>query len=96
MASYSVVEAKNNLSSLIDKALNGESITITRHGTPVIELRPTVRRAKRMTAADLQWLQNERVVPAIVQATDAGRFVSHMRDEWDERLVGLQPPHHRK
>jgi prevent-host-death family protein len=40
MASYSVAEAKNRLPSLIDKALEGEDVVITRHGKPVAELRP--------------------------------------------------------
>jgi prevent-host-death family protein len=39
MASYSVAEAKNRLPSLIDKALGGEEVVITRHGRPVAELR---------------------------------------------------------
>ncbi len=40
MASYSIAKAKDNLSKLIDEALAGEEVTITRHGKPVIELRP--------------------------------------------------------
>jgi prevent-host-death family protein len=40
MATYSVAEAKNRLPSLIDKALGGEDVVITRHGKPVAELRP--------------------------------------------------------
>lgn len=40
MATYSVAEAKNRLPSLIDKALEGENVVITRHGKPVAELRP--------------------------------------------------------
>ena len=40
MASYSVAEAKNRLPSLIDKALDGEEVVITRHGKVVAELRP--------------------------------------------------------
>jgi prevent-host-death family protein len=43
MASYSVAEAKNRLPSLIDKALDGEEVVITRHGKPVAELRPRKR-----------------------------------------------------
>ena len=43
MANYSVAEAKNRLPSLIDKAAAGEEVVITRHGKPVVELRPTER-----------------------------------------------------
>jgi prevent-host-death family protein len=47
MANYSVAEAKNRLPTLIDKALEGEEVVITRHGKPVAELRPhTPRSAK--------------------------------------------------
>ncbi len=34
------LEAKNNLSQLIDRAVEGETITITRHGVPVVKLVP--------------------------------------------------------
>lgn len=39
MSSYSVAYAKEQLSKLIDQALAGESVIITRHGKPVVELR---------------------------------------------------------
>jgi prevent-host-death family protein len=38
MARYSVATTKNNLSSLIDKALAGEEVVITRHGKPTVAL----------------------------------------------------------
>jgi|HubBroStandDraft_1064217.scaffolds.fasta_scaffold160813_2 prevent-host-death family protein len=40
MASYSMADAKNQLPSLVDKALGGEEVVITRHGKPVAEIRP--------------------------------------------------------
>lgn len=43
----SVHEAKTHLSKLIDAALKGEHVVITRHGEPVIELTPA--RKKRVT-----------------------------------------------
>ncbi len=42
MSAYSVATAKNSLPSLIDKAISGEAVVITRHGKPVAELRATV------------------------------------------------------
>lgn len=39
MASYSVAVTKDCLSSLIDKALAGEEVVITRRGKPMVELR---------------------------------------------------------
>ena len=38
MPSYSVATTKDNLSSLIDKALAGEEVIVTRHGKPVAEI----------------------------------------------------------
>jgi len=43
MTQYSVAEAKNGLPGLIDKALAGEEVVITRHGKPVVELRQASR-----------------------------------------------------
>lgn len=39
MPHYSVATTKDQLSSLIDKALAGEEVVITRHGKPTVELR---------------------------------------------------------
>ena len=54
MARYSVATTKNNLSRLIDKALAGEEVVITRHGKPTVamsvvpseELKPKLSRAE--------------------------------------------------
>ncbi|MBU6165592.1 MAG: type II toxin-antitoxin system prevent-host-death family antitoxin [Alphaproteobacteria bacterium] len=40
MARYSVVEAKNNLSALIDAAQSGGDVVITRHGKPAVKMVP--------------------------------------------------------
>jgi prevent-host-death family protein len=40
VTAYSVADAKNRLPTLIDKALAGEEVIITRRGKPVVELRP--------------------------------------------------------
>jgi prevent-host-death family protein len=82
MSTHSVAEAKNQLSDLIERALGGEGVVITRHGTPVVELKPIVARAKAVTGADLDWLAARRVGRPHKQ--DAGARVSTMRDE-DER-----------
>jgi prevent-host-death family protein len=44
MTEYSVADAKNRLPKLIDKALGGEEVIITRRGKPVVELRPASRK----------------------------------------------------
>ena len=40
MSRYSVAEAKNTLPSLLDKAMAGEEVIITRHGKPIAEIKP--------------------------------------------------------
>jgi len=61
MAKFSVVEAKNQLSDLIDRALRGEGVVITRHGRPVVELKPISRAAKPITPEAIDWLADRRV-----------------------------------
>lgn len=84
MAKHSVAEAKNSLSELIDRALEGEGVVITRHGKPVVELKPIPPAPRPITAADLDWIAARRAgrKPA---AIDAGTLVSQMRDEEWER-----------
>ena len=53
MPSYSVAQAKTQLSRLIDEALSGESVTITRHGKPAVELRAAEARKPRRPSAEL-------------------------------------------
>lgn len=47
MAEFGVHEAKTNFSRLLDRALAGEEIIITRSGQPLVKLVPAQRRAKR-------------------------------------------------
>jgi prevent-host-death family protein len=56
VTAYSVAEAKNRLPSLIDKALAGEQVIITRRGKPVVELRPASRHAAPATGTH-EWLR---------------------------------------
>jgi antitoxin (DNA-binding transcriptional repressor) of toxin-antitoxin stability system len=84
MSAHSVAEAKNRLSSLIDRAMKGEEVVITRHGQPVVELRALLPQPKRVTREAVEWLQAHRVKPKTMG--DAGKLVSEMRDEDDERL----------
>lgn len=79
MTDYSVAEARNKLSELIDRALKGEDVVITRHGAPVVELRAKTPAPKRVTKESLDWLDKVRV--GRVSEEDAGAFVSRMRDE---------------
>ncbi len=80
MTTHSVAEAKNHLSKLIDRALEGEEVVITRHGTPVIEFRAIGAQPRALAAADFDWLAAHRV-GRVMPAEDAGSLVSGMRDE---------------
>jgi prevent-host-death family protein len=80
MSKYSVVEAKNRLSDLIDRALKGEEVVITRHGHPVIQLKPLPAPPRQITQEDIDWLDAHRV-GSVMPEEDAGTFVSRMRDE---------------
>lgn len=63
MPQYSVADAKNGLPGLIDKALAGEEVVITRHGKPVVELRPALPTSSTTQAEHAaldEWLQTRR------------------------------------
>jgi prevent-host-death family protein len=83
MSTHSIADAKNQLSELIDRAMAGEDVVITRHGRAVVELKPIPAPAHPVSAADLDWLVENRVGPK-ASREDAGTLVSRMRDE-DER-----------
>ena len=61
MSTYSVADAKAGLPGLINRALAGEEVIITRHGKPVVELRPAVQPAPKATTAALERLLSHRV-----------------------------------
>lgn len=82
MAQHSVAEARNHLSDLIDRALTGETVVITRHGTEVVELKPVRPPARPVTAADLDFLAHHRVGARPVRE-DAGHLLGRMRDTED-------------
>ena len=80
MGTHSVAEAKNKLPELIDRALKGEDVVITRHGRPVVELKPIPEPVRPVTPEALDWLAARRVGRKNV-SEDAGTLVSKMRDE---------------
>lgn len=78
MARYSVAEAKNNLPKLIDRALAGEEVTITRRGEPIVEL---VSRKVRGAPLDPEWFDRIRVKPKAGSDFNATKIIRQMRDE---------------
>ena len=81
MGKHSVAEARNSLSELIDRALSGEGVVITRHGRPVVELKPIPKTANPITPETLDWLKQRRVGRRIPRE-DAVTTVRRLRDEW--------------
>jgi prevent-host-death family protein len=63
MPSYSVANAKASLPRLIDRAMAGEEVVITRHGKPVAELRPAAAKAQVAKAEFYAWLTSRRITP---------------------------------
>ena len=57
MPTYSIAQAKDQLSKLVDEVLNGQQVTITRHGKPVVELRPAAPAGRSVNAEDIKWLR---------------------------------------
>jgi len=80
MSTHTVAEATSQLPRLIDRALSGESVVISRDGQPVVELRPLPATPRPVTQADIDWLDAHRVgkTPA---GLDAASEVRRMRDE---------------
>jgi antitoxin (DNA-binding transcriptional repressor) of toxin-antitoxin stability system len=60
MSSYSIAEARSGLPRLIDKALAGERVVITRRGQAVAEINPTRDESKKNPRAGLEWLAERR------------------------------------
>ena len=62
MSSDSVAEAKDGLPGLIDRALEGEEVLITRHGRVVVEMRPALPKGAPPADrhAGLDWLRARR------------------------------------
>jgi prevent-host-death family protein len=84
MARHSVADAKNNLSQLIDRAMNGEEVVITRHGTETVALTPIGDKPKRkprpMTQAEVEWL--DRIALDLgPDSPDSATLIRQMRDE---------------
>jgi prevent-host-death family protein len=83
MSTHSAAEAKNQLSKLIDRALKGEGVVITRRGEPVVELKPVRTVPGPITEADIEWLR-ARLIGRTPAKTSAVTLVREMRDEGDK------------
>jgi prevent-host-death family protein len=80
MASHSIADAKTHLSELIEQAVRGEEVVITRHGAPIATIKPVMRQPGPVTQEEIEWLRRHRA-KGKPPKEDAGAFVSRMRDE---------------
>lgn len=82
MSSYSIATAQEQLSRLIDAAQGGESVTITRDGKPVAELRSSAPASapKQMTKAERERLRARRDARPPLGG-DAVAIIREMRGE---------------
>ena len=88
MASYRVTEARTQLSRLIERAIAGEEVVITRRGKPVVTLaatKPPVRRGRPLTQADADWLRARRIDTGVFDDNPVS-IVERMRDEDEDRF----------
>lgn len=84
MADYSIAEAKNNLPKLVDRAIAGEEVTITRRGKAVAKIvaeTPAVECADRPKAFnDIEWILRHQVKTRDPNF-DSAAMIRAMRDE---------------
>jgi prevent-host-death family protein len=67
MSDVSIRELRNNGGEVVERALRGEEVTITRSGRAVAELRP-LRQALGAEALVAQWRRLPAVDPATLRA----------------------------
>jgi prevent-host-death family protein len=84
VGAYSLAQAQEQLAHLVDEALNGEVVTITRDGKPVVTLAPTVPERQPepepLTDEFLQAFRNRRALrPSL--GGDSVTLVREMREE---------------
>ena len=86
MSRYSVAEAKNNLPKLLDRAIAGETVTITRRGREIAQIvakQPEgVDRHGPSAWNDIAWLRRVRARPENRDPYwDSDQVIRRMRDE---------------
>ena len=83
MARYSVATTKDQLSSLIDKALAGEEVIITRHGKPTVELHAVGRVALSNSQVREATARLRARLAALPQMVNHGRsLMEQIKDEY--------------
>jgi prevent-host-death family protein len=77
MVSVTLADAKAQLSALVERAAQGETVQITRRGKPVAVIAPVEKPRKPITLEELRAFTDG--MP--MQSEPAGNFVERMREE---------------
>ena len=77
MVSVTLADAKAQLSALVERVAQGESVQITRRGKPVAQLTPLEAPRKPISLEELRAFTEG--MP--MQSEPAGEFIRRMRDE---------------
>jgi prevent-host-death family protein len=78
MTDYTIAEAKNQLPKLIDRAIAGEEVVITRRGKPMVTL--VSKCSPPAIGIDIEWLKSVQVKP-LDPNFDVMEIIRKMRDE---------------
>jgi antitoxin (DNA-binding transcriptional repressor) of toxin-antitoxin stability system len=83
MSTCSIAQAKDQMSKLVDEVLEGNNVTITPHGQPVVEMRPapTLPSSKKTTIEMLDMMKRFRESIPKLDA-DSVVEIRAMRDEF--------------
>ena len=68
MANVTIRDLRNHGGDVVDRVLRGESLTVTRSGEPVAELRPVRGRGLDPVTLLARWRHLPRVDPAALRA----------------------------
>jgi antitoxin (DNA-binding transcriptional repressor) of toxin-antitoxin stability system len=79
MGAYSLAQAKDQLSRLVDEALRGEIVTIMRNGKAVVSLTPMARAPLPLTKDDIDEMRR-RAEARPRLGVDSVTLVREMRD----------------
>jgi prevent-host-death family protein len=89
MPTYSISEAEDQLSRLVDEVLDGQQVTITRDDKPVVELRPSTPVGRPVTAEDIEWLRQRRELLPRYDG-DSVADIRAMRDGTERTTISTQ------
>lgn len=75
-----VSDAKAQLTDLVRRAERGEEVVLTRHGQPIVTLKPVGVALKQNTSATMEWLLKNRITPKAGHETPM-ESLQALRDE---------------